>query len=206
MAQKQGFDYNLAGSGVQFVSGNPPQPGDTLLAWYRAPSIANGGVQGGNLQGAPGPATMSTQVICGINGTQTSAVTLTSLGSCTIPASFLGPGDRVEIHFLFAHTGIGAGFTYLISWGGTTMMQRVAGAADAAISGRSEASITAGPTQISGESYGTVLPLATVLTSSTVSNATAIQITFQAALSAAVADTIGLANATVIRYPAISNP
>jgi hypothetical protein len=207
MAQKQGFDYTLTGSGVQFVTGNPPQPGDTLVAWYRAASLAaNGGLQGGDLQGGAPFATTGAQVICSTLGSQTASIALVSVGSCTIPGNFLAAGDRVEVHFLFSHTGTAAGFTYLVSWGGTPMVQRIAGSADAAVSGRAEASLTAAATQVSAESYGTVLPLLTGLTSSTASNTAAIQILFQAALGAAASDSVGLVNATVIRYPAISNP
>jgi hypothetical protein len=212
LAQKQGFDYALTSSGVQFLQGAAPQPGDTLIAWYRAASVAAGGgvAQGlahaGNLQGGLALITLTPQVICSTAGAQTNGTALVSLGSCTIPANFLGAGDRVEVQFSFAHTGAAAGFTYAITWGATAMLQRVAGPGDAAVAGRTETSITAGTNQISGESFGTVLPLATVLTSSTASLAAPIQINFQGALSAATSDSIGLVNATVVRYPANMNP
>lgn len=35
LIQKQGSDYTLSGASVSFVSGATPQPGDTLMAWYR---------------------------------------------------------------------------------------------------------------------------------------------------------------------------
>ena len=205
MAQKPGFDFNLSGSEVQFVSADPPQPGDTLMAWYRRPSSASG-PQGGNLGGPPAFATMSAQVICSTGGGQTSAITLARLGSCTLPAGFLAPGDRVEIHFLFAHAGTASGYTVSVSWGTDTIIQRTAGSADLAVSGKTEAMISASATHISGESFGSVLPFLTALSSSTVSNAAPIVVLFQGALTAAGTDTLALANATVIRYPAVNNP
>jgi len=35
MAQKAGQDYTLTGNTITFVPAAVPQPGDTLLAWYR---------------------------------------------------------------------------------------------------------------------------------------------------------------------------
>src|SRR5579864_5863611 len=37
MAQKPAIDFTLTASTVQFLAGAIPQPGDTLLAWYRLP-------------------------------------------------------------------------------------------------------------------------------------------------------------------------
>ncbi len=206
MAQKPGFDYNLTGSQVTFVSGNSPQPGDTLVAWYRAASVAAGGAQARALVALPQLSTSSPQVICSTSGSQTSATILTKLGGCTIPANFLSVGDRVEVRFLFAHSGTLSGFTYSAGWGGVPALQRVAGTADTAINGKFEAAMAPGSTQIAGESYGSALPLATMLTTTTTPVTAPISISFQAALSTAGKDVVSLVNATVIRYPAISNP
>ena len=37
IAQKPAVDYTLTGATVPFLTGAIPQPGDTLLAWYRLP-------------------------------------------------------------------------------------------------------------------------------------------------------------------------
>jgi hypothetical protein len=211
MVQKQGSDYTLTGSVVQYAAGAIPQPGDTLMAWYRLPPTASSPVGAGlSLPDGNGSSngviiypTLSAQVICGANGTSTSATILTSLGTCTIPGNFLNPGDRVEVRFLFSHGGTSGTFTYLVKWGSTAMIQRTGGINDAMISGRADASITSGNTQIAAESYGTVLTLLPGLTSATDSNANPITIGFQAA---GASDPVGLVSYTVIRYPAISHP
>jgi hypothetical protein len=49
IVQNSAIDYTLTGTMVQFLTGVVPQPGDTLLAWYRLPagsgSSGTGGVQ-----------------------------------------------------------------------------------------------------------------------------------------------------------------
>lgn len=214
--QQQGFDYTLVGSVVQFASAAAPQPQDTLLASYRLSSL-----QGGNLTGGSGGGvipgidgsnsgvvfpTLYAQVVCSVTGTQTSSLVLATLGTCTIPGQFLGSGDRLDIRFLFAHSGGGSGFTYAVKWGATTIVQRNAGVNDAMISGRADASITGGPTQIAEESYGTVISLLPSLITAPDSLSTPITISFQAALSAASTDSVSLVNYSVTRFPAISHP
>ncbi len=207
MAQKQGFDYTLTGAVVQFAAGNGPQPGDTLAAWYRLPSAAS---QGGPIQGGlGGPVifpTMNAQVVCSATGTQASAADLTGLGTCTIPANALSSGDRVEIRFLLSHSGASSGFTYVVSWGATTILQRVAGTNDAVIAGTEDAAISAGPAQLAGQSFGTVLPLLPALAVAPDPITSPITIAFSAGLNVAGADSVTLVSYTVIRYPAISNP
>ena len=205
LIQKQGFDYTISGSVVQFSNGATPQPGDTLIAWYRAPSTQAAQQSGQTTV----PVTLNTaipQVICSSIGTQTSSAALTSLGSCTVPANFLAAGDRLEVKFLYQHTGSGTGFTFGLTWGGSTIMQRVGATADAFLSGHAEASITAGPALFNTESYGTVLPFQTAFVTSPVSNISPIQLNFQGALTSATTDSINLANFSVVRYPATTNP
>ncbi len=206
MAQKQGLDFTLSGVTMQFPTTAVPQPGDTLLAWYRLAPTA-GIVQSGNLS-SPGVgfSTLGPQVICSAPGSQTAAVSLAALGTCTIPANFLSAGDRVEIQFLFSHSGSSSGFTYALGWGSTTLLQRVGGTADSIISGFAEGAVTTGATLFSGASFGTVLPNLLLLASANSSIASPITIRLSGALSSAGTDSVSLANFTVIRYPAITNP
>ncbi len=77
---------------------------------------------------------------------------------------------------------------------------------DARISVKADASVTAGNTELDGESYGTQLSLTPFFATAAVSNAAPITIGFEASMSGGGSDTIQLVNYTVTRYPAISNP
>ncbi len=132
IAQKVAVDYTLTGATVQFLTGAIPQPGDTLLAWYRQPPA--GGLIGG--QTAPGP-----QILCSAAGAGTSSVTFASLGSCTIPGSVLQTGDRVEIHFDLGHAGTATGFEFKVFWGSTVVVDRMASAAELMIAGKGESGV-----------------------------------------------------------------
>jgi hypothetical protein len=118
----------------------------------------------------------------------------------------LNAGDRVEIRCIFAHTGNSTAFNYAVQWGGTTAIQRSGGVGDARISVKADASVTAGNTELDGESYGTQLSLTPFFATAAVSNAAPITIGFEASMSGGGSDTIQLVNYTVTRYPAISNP
>jgi hypothetical protein len=187
--QKAGQDYTAAGSAVDFVAADAPQPGDTLLASYRL------GGSGGSAQAYPTP-----QVLCSGTGASVTGVSMASIGACAIPAGLLLAGDRVEIHFDLAHTGSASGFTFEVDWGTTAILNRTGAASDALIAGRAEAAILAASAQLSAQSWGTVLPFSTGVTSSAAAYATGLTINFQGEL-AQPGDTLTLANYTVVRLP-----
>jgi hypothetical protein len=190
MLQKIGQDYTLTGSTIQFVTAGAPQPGDTLLAGYRL-----SGTDSGAPQLYP-----SSQVLCGGTGAATSGVTLTSIGTCDIPAGVLLPGDRVEIRFDFAHQGTASGFSFEILWGATTIVHRDAAASDALVTGRANAAILAAGAQLDSQSWGTVLPFSATVASAADSYTSGLTIDFQGML-AQTGDTLTLANYTVVRLP-----
>ena len=190
MLQKIGQDYTLTGGTIQFVAAAAPQPGDTLLAGYRLT-----GTDSGTPQLYP-----SSQVLCGGTGAATSGVTLTSIGTCAIPAGVLLPGDRVEIRFDFAHQGTVSGFTFEVHWGATTIEHRDAAAGDALVTGRANAAILAAGAQLDSQSWGTVLPFSATVASATDSYTSGLTIDFQGML-AQTGDTLTLANYTVVRLP-----
>jgi hypothetical protein len=190
MLQKIGQDYTLTGGTIQFVAAAAPQPGDTLLAGYRLT-----GTDSGTPQLYP-----SSQVLCGGTGAATSGVTLTSIGTCDIPAGVLLPGDRVEIRFDFAHQGTVSGFSFEIHWGATTIEHRDAAAGDALVTGRANAAILAAGAQLDSQSWGTVLPFSATVASATDSYTSGLTIDFQGML-AQTGDTLTLANYTVVRLP-----
>lgn len=186
--QKVGQDFTVSGGTVSFVTANTPQPGDTLLASYRIAGISPG-------QSNPPP-----QVLCSGTGASTTGVSLTSIGACAIPAGLLLAGDRVEIHFDLAHTGTVSGFTFEVDWAATPILNRSGAAADALVSGRAEAAVLASGSQLSGQSWGSVLPFSASVAPSADAYASGITINFRGMLAQA-GDTLVLANYSVIRVP-----
>lgn len=191
----QGLDYVISGATITFALSSVPQTGDVLLASYRYANPAN-----------PLGSLTAAQVVCSTVGTATSSSSSTALGTCTLPAGLLGAGDRVEVQFLFQHTGSTAGFTPQIVWGGTPVLSRTASASDAAFAGKLEFSINAGAQPWSGESFGSVLPFGIVLGSANVNTGQNLTITFLGQMSTGTSDALVLSNYTVVRYPAQVNP
>lgn len=193
-----GFDYTLIGSTIQFAAASVPQPGDILVASYRisstnAASSSNGGSSGtGQSFGTP-------LVICSGAGSTTSSTSSTSLGSCTIPSASLVAGARIEIRFTFAHTGSASGFTFETDWGSTPILTRQASAQDAAAAGSADAALGASTSQISYQSWGSVLPIGAGIQSAATSSGASVS--FKAMLTATASDTVSLASYTVLLYP-----
>jgi hypothetical protein len=190
--QKAAQDYNLSGQSVIFLGAAIPQSGDTLLASYRL----SGGGAGSSSQTYP-----VTQVICGGNGISTNSTTLTSLGTCTIPAGLLLPGDRLEIRSDVAHQGGAAGFSLEIRWGNTVVGHRDGSASDALVATRADAGLRVTGAQLSFQSWGTSLPFAAGVIDSSDIYSTGITIDFLGKLSAAGIDSVSLTNFTVVRLP-----
>jgi len=203
LLQKTGSDYTLTNAALQFLAGAIPQPGDTLLASYRmggAGTLAGGLTQGGP---APAPSSQPAVVLCSSTGTTTSSTLLTSLGNCTVGANALQPGDRVEVRFSYSQSGASAGFGFQVLWGATTLAARKAGPLDTMIAGRGDAGVYSGGTQLSVESWGTVLGFAAGVNDAADSLAAALRIDF---LAQASAGSVTLRNYTVLRYPGVSHP
>ena len=187
--QKAGQDFTLSGSTVTFAPANTPQVGDTLLASYRLAGV------GGTGANNPPP-----QVLCSGTGASTNATSLASIGACAIPAGLLLAGDRVEIHFDLAHTGTASGFTFEVDWGATAILNRSGATGDALVSGRAEAAVLSAGSQLSAQSWGTVLPLSASVAPSADAYASGITINFQGML-AHTGDTLALAGYSVVRLP-----
>jgi hypothetical protein len=190
MLQKAGLDYTLTGSTVQFLTGAVPQPGDTLLASYRT-----SGSDSGTAVTYTGP-----QVLCSGSGSATSSTALATVGSCSIPAGLLAPGDRVEIRFDYGHTGGAGGFSTEVHWGATTLSHRDPGPTDTMVTGRADASILASGAQLSAQTWGAALPLAATVASAADDYSGGITVTFLAMVVQA-SDSAVLNNFTVVRLP-----
>ncbi|MEZ5400732.1 MAG: hypothetical protein R2729_13755 [Bryobacteraceae bacterium] len=184
--QKAALDYSLTGSSIQFQTGSKPQPGDVLLASYRTAGA-----------GATVP-----QVLCATVGAATGAAALTSLGVCTIPASMLNNGSRIEVSFDFGHTGTASGAQFQIKWGSTVLIDRSASSGVSLMTGRLTAAAHSGQIQWSSQSWGTSLSLETGAGSAADSLGSGIVVDFRGALDAASADSMELRGFTVTAYPA----
>lgn len=189
--QKAGQDYSVSGNAIQFVSASIPQPGDTLLASYRVtPASAP--------QGPP-----SAQVLCSGTGSATSSTTISSLGTCTIPAGTLQSGDRVRISFDYSHEGALTGFTFAVNWGNTLLVQRNGAVPDALISGWAEAGAGSSACQLSVQSWGTVMGFATGVLNGYDLLSYPIVLAFQGKMAAITTDTVTLRNFSVVLYPKV---
>src|SRR5205814_7551199 len=111
--QRQGVDYQISGATITFFLISIPIAGDLLVANYRF-------ADPGNLLSS----LASPQVVCSGTGLSTSGTPLVELGSCTIAASLMGAGDRIEVQFQYGHTGTATGFTGTVLIGGTTVASR----------------------------------------------------------------------------------
>jgi hypothetical protein len=189
--QKAGLDFTLNNNSIQFLPASTPQPGDTLLASYRL----SGSAGGSTVQTFPNP-----EVLCSGTGNTVTSQSLSSMGTCMIPAGLLLPGDRVEIRFDALHAGSAGGFTVALYWGATQVLQQNAATAETRVTARADASIASTGAQLSFTSWGAVLPFGAGVGTATDAYTSGLTIDFQAAL-AAVGDSMTLANYTVVRIP-----
>ena len=197
MYMKAGFDYTVNLTIIEFVSGATPQPQDTLVASYRIdPSAGNVGnivTEGTNRR------TLLAQVLCSSAGGSSNRNTWASLGACEIPAGALNPGDRIEVRYNYTHTGTTVGFDAQVLWGTNGILLRHGNSQDAALVGHSEASIATAGTQITTESWGTVLPFLPAIAS--VNAQSGVKIDILGKMDAEGTEALALTNFTVLRYP-----
>jgi hypothetical protein len=189
LLQKIGQDYVLNGNVLQFTVDSTPQPGDTLLASYRL----SGSTDTPQIYPAP-------QVLCSGTGAATNAAALTSIGTCTIPASLLLPGDRIEVRYDLAHQGTASGFSFEVHWGSTVVGHRDATASEVSATGRIDIGLVMNGARVSFQSWGTTLAFSTGVTTSADDYAGGLIIDFQGRLAQA-GDTLTLSNFTVVRFP-----
>jgi hypothetical protein len=183
-------DYTISGQTIQFATADTPQPGDTLLASYRL-----AGSDAGTSQAFPTP-----QVLCSGTGASTTNTTLTSLGTCAIPAGLLTPGDRVEARFDFQHQGSASGLSVEVHWGATTVLHRDAAASETLLTGRMDAAIAAAGAQTSYQTWGTATGLTAAASGASDSYSGGLTVDFQGGL-AQTGDTVTLIGFTVVRWP-----
>jgi hypothetical protein len=193
---RQGVDFSVSNSAITFVAAATPQPGDIITASYRFGDPLN-----------PLGSFASPQVICSSTGQSMSSTTMTTLGTCTIPAGVLGSGDRIEARYDFGHQGTAVPFTIQVKWGASTITSRGGTAAESILAGKTDAGIYGSGAQWRTETSGTLTAFALTAGAAPDSTASPITIAFQAQFSSAAgAEIVALRNYTVIRYPAQFNP
>jgi hypothetical protein len=188
--QKAGQDFSVSGAAITFVTVAVPQPGDTLLASYRV-----GTSDSGTAQMFPAP-----QVLCSGTGSAVTTTTLSSIGTCSIPAGLLVPGDRITIAFDLSHQGSTSGFTFEVDWGATPVVARSGASTDTLVTGRADAAILAAGSQVSAQSWGAVLPFSATVGAASDAYTNGITVNFQGMLAQS-GDTLSLASYTVVRLP-----
>lgn len=192
---KQAIDYTSTGNTITFFTVSTPQAGDQLLASYRYADPSN-----------PLGSFTAPQVICSSTGQSTSATALTRLGTCTIAADLLIPGDRIEVRFNYSHEGSSTGFASEVHWGSTTIYSRSAGAGESAVTGRGDVAVNPSANQWSLQSWGATLTFSAGLGIANDSTSLPITVGFFGQMSGAGSDTVTLRNFAVVRYPAQTNP
>ena len=195
LLQKHGVDFALANKVVTFFTGSIPLAGDQLVGSYRYGNPSN-----------PLGTLTAAQVICSSTGNGTSSTTLTSLGSCTIPAGLLTAGDRIEIQFHFRHTGASTAFTGELRWGATTILSRTSVAGEIALAGHLAFGILGSGQSWDAQSWGNSFVLASAVGSAAENPSLPLTIVFRGQMAGASSDVLSLGNFTVVRYPAQTNP
>ncbi len=184
--QKRFLDYDLTGATVTFSAPSTPQPGDVLLASYRTAGT------GGTLP----------QVVCTNAGAATGGTGSTMLGSCSIPAGLLRPGDRLELLFDYTHEGSATGWQADVRFGAALVVSRTAAAGSAMLSGRASLGFHASGAQWSSQTWGQAAALDSGVGAAAENLAAPITVEFRGNLGSASAETVTLRNYSVVRYPA----
>jgi hypothetical protein len=179
--------------------GSDPSTRSAGDSWYNSTVQAHKAADGAQVHTVP-------QVLCSATGLGTSSTAAVQLGTCSIPAGFLKPGDRVAIEFDYSHEGTGVGFTVDLKWGSTTLASRTAVAAETAVTGRAGAGVHTSGVQWHVESWGASLALAAVAGAASDSLASSITVTFLGSMAGTTSETVTLRNFTVVRYPVQVNP
>lgn len=190
-----GVDYTLNGSSITFVPAAIPQPGDVLAASYRTVAAAG-----------PLAAYSTPEVICSAAGGTTAAATPASLGTCTIRAGVLRPGDRILVEYDFGHQGSQSSFAAQVAWGNSTIAALSAAAGDSVLAGKSSLAVIDTGAQWSTQGWTGAGVMSASAGLAPDSTAASLTIRFSGSVSAASGDMLALRNFTVTRQPAQANP
>ena len=144
------------------------------------------------------------QVICGLPGSSTNAITLTTLAACTLADGLLQSGDRVEIQFDYALTGASSdNYDVQVVWAGSPLVTRTFLNTDARSSGMVRVAVGSTVRQYSAQSQGQVSG-AQFAAGTLVIPTGAFQVELRGKLASNQAAQITLTAFTVTRYPRVT--
>jgi hypothetical protein len=193
--QRQGLDYQISGATITFFLVSIPKTGDLLVANYRFADPSN------LLSSLASP-----HVVCSGTGLSTSDTPLVELGSCTIPASLVGAGDRIEVQFQYGHTGTATGFTGTVLIGNTTVASRSGASNEVMLAGHTSFGFYGGGQTWDTQTWGIGSILTVTAGNASEDPSQALRVSLRGQMAGATADSVSLRNFTVIRYPAQANP
>jgi hypothetical protein len=146
------------------------------------------------------------QVLCSFTGVATSAATLTTLGTCTIPQAMVRTGDRFEIRYDVSHEGAAMAFSFALRWAGVVLVAHSAAGGESIVAGRCDAMPQGTAVLWSSQNWGTIgaafasnglqagVPVGSV------------EVKLEGQMSSTTSETVTLRNLTVIRIPGQANP
>jgi hypothetical protein len=195
LRMESGQDYSLSGTTVTFFVGSTPQTGDLVQASYR---YAN--------PSSPLSTLASPEVVCSTTGGTTSATSLTSLGTCTMPAGLLGTGDRIEVQYQYSHSGSSSGFTGEVHIGSAVVVSRAEASSETLFMGKTTFGIYSGGQEWGTQSWGASTAFSVGAGTSSIDTTQALTVTLFGDLGSSSSDSVAMRNFTVLRYPAQANP
>jgi len=167
-------------------------------AWYNSAAKSHKTFEAGQTHTTP-------QVLCASGGGATESTSLVQLGSCTIPAGLLQPGDRLAVKTTWSHGGSNGDFHTRWRWG-----SGVAAAYNSSLS----APLAETDGTIALHTGGAVVSSSNAITGTVVSpKLEGLAILYSGGLTIGfegnllnAGDSLALLQFTVIRYPAQANP
>jgi hypothetical protein len=145
-----------------------------------------------------------TQIVCNSTGLETNGSAL--LGRCTIPAYYLDAGDRLEVTFLYEHTGNASNWNFGVSFGPATLLSRNVDKSEQIISARSTGAMFGGGIAWSTDAIGSNTFSATSAGIGATAPTGRFTLEFWGTVLSPGPDRVRLTHFSVIRYPAVANP
>lgn len=180
-------------------SSTDPSPAADGDAWLNTTEQARRMVEGGQTHSLP-------QVICSIGGTGTSSSTQALLGRCRVPAALVRSGDRFEVKFHVTHEGSAEGFSFVVKWGGVTMVTGAGSALETASAGRADAVPQGAVMYWSSTVWGGASALLSGAGSGSVTPGADMLVDVLGQMAGPTGDTLTLRGLSVVRLPNQSNP
>jgi hypothetical protein len=167
-------------------------------AWFHSVQKARKTFEGGQIHTAP-------QIVCAAGGSTVFSVSIASLGTCTIPAGLLQPGDRLAIRATWGYDGT-AGYNVRWKWGGAVAGSLAVPGTVHWLDQKGEIALYDGGAILDGVTKGSdAYAGAQFVDNSTQNYSGDLTIGFEGN-STATGAALRLIQFTVIRYPAQSNP